>query len=128
VGTHAHVFYWQGRGYGRSVLPYFDWVFEQEATGDHPVQDTPKGPDVHPVGFGRRRVMHFGRHVSLCASGGLQVCRGVGGRDTLRGTKVTDLCMEDVGPVLWEVEENVLVTVRLFAIMLRAREGANLGL
>ena len=56
--------------------------------------------------------MHFGCHVTLCASGGFQVRGGVRGWDALGGTKVTDFNPEDMGLILWKIEEYVLVTIR----------------
>ena len=56
--------------------------------------------------------MCFGRHITLCASGGFQVGRCVRRWDALGGTKVTDFSTEDMGLILWKVEEYVLVSIR----------------
>ena len=66
-----------------SVPPYFAAGVEQGAAGHHPIQDTSKGPDVYPISLRVGGVLHFGRHVALRASAGLQVGRGVGEGDAL---------------------------------------------
>jgi len=62
-----------GGGCGQGVPQNLEGIIESEITGEHPVQDTSKGPDIYLVGLWCRCVMHFGRHVTLCASGGFQV-------------------------------------------------------
>jgi len=63
---------------------------------------------IYLVGLGFRCVMYFGCHVTLHASSGFQVCRGIRGWDTFGGAKVTDFITEDTGLILGKVEEYVL--------------------
>ena len=53
-----------------SVPPYLAAAAEQGTASEHPIQDASKGPDVYLVGFRGRGVLHFGRHIALCADAG----------------------------------------------------------